>query len=126
MENELLTRIESLENWKKSLESADTIPYEQMEALKRRLPEVLFGEATIDFGSIAATADATQTMTVYGAQPGDSVFVGLPASGVANGRRIITAWVSATNTVSIMITNESAGSIDPDSGTFKAVVIKQR
>jgi len=82
---------------------------------------VLNGTATVDPSSLADGAGETKTMTVTGAALGDFVIVSAPydLSGVS-----VTAYVSATDTVSIRLQNESGGTVDLASGTWKAKVIK--
>lgn len=79
------------------------------------------GTATYDPPSLADGAGATTTVTVTGAALGDmaAASFSLATSGI-----IITAWVSATNTVSVRFQNESGGVLDIGSGTLKAWVLK--
>ena len=88
------------------------------------LAKTLVNTATLDFGSTAAGAATDLTMTVTGAADGDAVSIGVPnGSTVANGS--FTAWVSATNTVTIRFSNSNlVTALDPASGTFRAVVLK--
>lgn len=83
---------------------------------------ILTGSATLDFGSTAASTHSDLTITVTGAVDGDVVSLGVPnGSIVANS--CFTAWVSATNTVTVRFNNYDplvAG--DPASGTFKVKV----
>jgi hypothetical protein len=84
----------------------------------------LSGSATLDFGSTAASSSADLTITVTGAADGDAVSLGVP-NGSVNGNSCYTAWVSATNTVTVRFNNyQTVGAIDPASGTFKVRVIK--
>ena len=83
----------------------------------------LAGSATLDFGSIAAAGNASLTITVTGAAVGDVVDLGVPNGSMTAGL-VFTAWVSATNTVSVQCYNSTAGAIDPASGTFKARAIQ--
>ena len=71
--------------------------------------------ASLTWGSIAAGASATQTVTVTGAAINDRVLPGLPAAGV-NAGLIPQAWVSSANTVTIRLTNITASPITPASG----------
>lgn len=85
------------------------------------------GSATLDFPSIAAqtataTSSQTLTITVTGANAGDTVAVG-PPSGI-NAGLTWCAWVSAANTVSIRLFNNTAAAIDPASATWTARVIR--
>jgi hypothetical protein len=80
--------------------------------------------ATLDFPSTAAGTSSDLTITVTGAADGDAVSIGVAnGSTVANG--CFTAWVSATNTVTIRFSNNDlVAALDPASGTFKATVLK--
>lgn len=84
---------------------------------------VFKGTATLNFGSTSASSSNDLTITATGASVGDPVSLGLPASIDANST--YTAWVSATNTVTVRFNNyQSVGAIDPASGTFKVIVYK--
>ena len=79
------------------------------------------GTATYDAPSLAANAGATTTVTVTGAELGDvPVFsFGLDMSGVVG-----FATVSAANTVSIRLQNESGGVVDLASTTVRVGLYK--
>lgn len=79
----------------------------------------LNGSATFNPASLADGAGETTTITVNGAELGDFAVASfsLTTSGIT-----ITAWVSATDTVSVRLQNESGGPLDIDSGTIRARV----
>lgn len=81
----------------------------------------LTGTATYDPPSLADGAGTTTTVTVTGAALGDMALASfsLTTSGIT-----ITAWVSATDTVSVRFQNESGGLLDIASGTLKAAVLR--
>lgn len=82
------------------------------------LPEFLPAvSASLDFGSISASSEATLTVTVPGARVGDLVQVQVPAA-LDDGLILRKAWVSAKNTVSVRLRNLTGGGIDPASGTY--------
>jgi hypothetical protein len=82
----------------------------------------LTGSVTNDVASIAAQTTASPpTITVTGAAVGDPVYVG--ASAITAGT-IFTAQVTATNTVTVYITNPTSGALDPPSATYSVRVIK--
>jgi hypothetical protein len=80
-----------------------------------------YGEAVYDAPSIAANAQATATITVAGAALGDFVEV---AFSISLGGLKLHAYVSATNTVTCVFTNNTGSAIDLGSGTIKARVTK--
>jgi hypothetical protein len=82
----------------------------------------LTGSGTLDFSETSAQSSADLTITVTGAAVGDTVALGIPASPPSNS--CFTAFVSATNTVTVRFNNYSSGALDPASGTFKVTVIK--
>ena len=55
--------------------------------------------------------------------PNELVSLGVPNASV-NANTCFTAWVSATDTVTVRFNNYSSGAIDPASGTFKIKVFK--
>lgn len=77
------------------------------------------GTATWDPASVAAGAQVTTTVTVTGAALGDPVAVGfsLDLQGMQ-----LTGYVSATNTVTCVLRNGTAGALDLASGTLRATV----
>ena len=81
----------------------------------------LTGSATLDFGSIAADDEEELTITVTGANVGDSVSLGAPAA-IESGL-VWVGFVSAADTVTVRVRNTTAGAIDPASATWKASVI---
>jgi hypothetical protein len=77
--------------------------------------------ATLDFSNTSAQSSADLTITVTGAAVGDPVALAIPAAPDANSS--YTAWVSASDTVTVRFNNYSAGAIDPASGLFRVSVI---
>ena len=75
--------------------------------------------ATYDPPSLAAGASTTTTLTVTGAALGDQVRVQF--SRALQGL-VMTAWISATDTVTVQFYNPTAGAIDLASGTLQATV----
>jgi len=77
--------------------------------------------ATLDFPSTSAQSESALTVSVPGAVLGDVVALGIPnASTTATS--VYSAWVSATDTVTVRFSNYGAVSRDPVSGTFTLVV----
>lgn len=73
--------------------------------------------SALTWGELAAAASAAQEVAVPGAAVGDRVSVALPAAGVPAGV-IVTAWVSAADTVTVRMTNISAGALTPTAGSY--------
>lgn len=83
----------------------------------------LTASATLDFANTTAQLSTDLTITVTGAADGDVVSLGVPNASV-NANTCYTAWVSASNTVTVRFNNYSSGGVNPASGTFKVRVIK--
>ena len=80
----------------------------------------LVGTATYDPGSIAAGASVTTTVSLNGVALGDvvsGVSFSLDTQGVE-----FEGYVSAANTVTVRLSNPTAGAIDLASGTVRVVV----
>jgi hypothetical protein len=84
---------------------------------------ILSDTATLDFASIPAQLFEGLTVTVTGASVGDVVAIGIPTAAAVPSS-MFTAFVSATDTVTIRAANISLISIDPASGLFKVKVFK--
>ena len=84
--------------------------------------KILSASATLDFPSVAAQGQQELTVSVVGAKTGSPVAVSPPAaleSGlVVNGR------VTADDVVTIRLLNITGVSIDPVSGSYRAVVFR--
>lgn len=88
------------------------------------LAKTLTNTATLDFGNTLAGTVSDLTVTVTGAVDGDAVTIGVP-NGSYPAMGTFTAWVSATNTVTIRFANNSLTlAQDPASGTFRVSVLK--
>lgn len=81
-----------------------------------------FGAAVVDPASIANGTQLGFTITVLNAVVGDFVLVS--ASYQIAGLQL-TAYVSNTNQVTVVLKNDTGGAIDLPSGTWKAKIIKQ-
>jgi hypothetical protein len=80
------------------------------------------GSVIWDPGSIADQATTNTTVTVTGASVGDPVSVGFSQAVPAN--VLLAGNVTATNTVTVMLHNESGGPVDLGSGVLRAIVWK--
>jgi len=85
-------------------------------------PRVLTGTAAWTPGAIGADAGVTTTVTVTGAALGDPCEPGY--NQVLAAGLILSAQVTAANTVTVQIRNVTAGSITPTAGTVRATVWK--
>jgi hypothetical protein len=82
----------------------------------------LTGSATWDPASVADGAQVTTTVTVTGAALGD--FLERISFSNSLGGLVLSGYVSATDTVTAVLSNASGGAVDLASGTVKAVVRK--
>ena len=87
-----------------------------------RIVDILFGSATIDFGSVAANAAADSDITVTGARPNDFVLASPP--GTPDAEMVYIGFVESNNTVTVRACNQSTGAVNPASGTYKVLVFK--
>lgn len=82
----------------------------------------LTATATLDFPSTTTGLSADLTIALVGAAVGDTVLLGTPAAPAAN--TSFTAFVSATDVVTVRFNNYSAGTVNPASASFKVTIIK--
>ncbi len=87
------------------------------------LTRTLTATTSLDFPNTSSQDYSDLTITVTGAANGDAVSLGVP-NGVIHGMTNYSAWVSATDTVTVRFTNYSGGSINPASSSFRIAVIK--
>lgn len=80
------------------------------------------GAATLDFPSIAAGASADLTFTITGASNGNAVSPAWPPSLPAG--IVGVMFVSATDTITVRLSNVSAAPIDYGLATFGATVLR--
>ena len=84
-------------------------------ALVRSLRRANGAEVDLTWGAIAAGESAAQSVTVSGAQVGDRVVIGLPATGIDDGL-LVQAWVSSENNVRVRVLNTTGDPVTPHSG----------
>lgn len=80
------------------------------------------GSATYTIGSLNDGIGATFVVTVPGAEIGDYVLMSFSNDLLG---LTATAWVSAANTVSVRLQNETGSTVDVGSGTFRIRAFKQ-
>jgi hypothetical protein len=89
------------------------------------MAKVLTGSATLDFGATAAGAKTDLTVTVTGAAVGDVANVGVDLTTVSVTNGTWTAYVSATDTVTVRFANNDLTTAqNPASATYKVTVTK--
>lgn len=89
--------------------------------LNARFPVVKArGSATFDAGSLVDAAGTSTDVTATGAELGDFALVSL---GVDTVDMVVTATVTAANTVTVRIQNESGSTVDLASTTVRVLVL---
>ena len=89
----------------------------------QELTDIKEGSATYNPPNLVDGAGVTTTVTVTGALLGDIAWAtfSLDLQGIT-----VTAWVSASGTVSVRFQNESGGALDLASGTLRAGTLRFR
>lgn len=83
---------------------------------------ILQATATLNFPSTNAQTSSELTIAVTGAAVGDVVMLGTPAAPDADS--CFTAYVSATDVVTVRFNNYSAAPINPASGDYRVAVLQ--
>ena len=87
-------------------------------------PSVLYGQlASQAIGTVGAAGQATFTVTITGASTSGSVAIVSPTSTLT-GPLSCYGYVSAANTVTIVVTNGSAAGVAGGTVTFNVVVMQ--
>lgn len=87
--------------------------------------DYIAGSVTYDPPSLAAGVAANTTVTVTGAAVGDTVLATHTSVETAATSWVVTGYVSAANTVRVVILNGTGGTVDLGSGTLRVQVFKQ-
>lgn len=88
-----------------------------------QIQAVYKASGSVTVPAIAAGAESDQTITVTGAQDGDAVSVS-PPNAAAEAGLSWSAWVSAANTVSIRLQNNSASPLSGSTANWSALVTR--
>jgi hypothetical protein len=90
------------------------------------IPRILKATATLNFPSTAAGTCEVLTITLTGAAIGDIVDLGVDNASIPDPEYIYpTAWVSATNTVTVKGCNiQTVTALDPASGSFTVAIVR--
>lgn len=80
---------------------------------------------TVDLPSLADGAQEVVTITIYGAKVGDAVVVN-PRTAFLAGLVIAQAYVSAADTVKVLVSNTQATARDAASDTWDVTLIRGR
>lgn len=89
-------------------------------AINDHFAKFFSGMGTWDAASVASGASTTDTLTITGVALGDIV-LGV-SSSVSQGGVSLTGYVSAADTVTVIINNNSGGAVDLASATVRVVV----
>ena len=89
-------------------------------AIRTVLAGILTGSTTWDVGSLVDAAGESKDVTVTGAVLGDFAIASL---GVDTVDMLVTATVTAADTVTVRVQNESGSTVDLASTTVRVVVL---
>lgn len=90
----------------------------------QNLSGVFLGTATLTYGSIAAQTCAEQTITITGASTTNFGASASPRVTLGNVNLSWSAWVSASNTLSVRVCNPTVGAITPAAVAWGGHVIQ--
>lgn len=105
----------------KTIEVADQAKAEKLNIETVRGLSLKTATFTWDPGNLVDGAGETKAVTVTGAALGDLVLVAPPYDLQD---MLLTAYVQAANTVEVRLQNESGGTLDLASGTWRVAVIR--
>lgn len=98
--------------------------YASVSTTRYTLAKTLTNTATLNFPSTTPGNSSDLTVTVTGASDGDVVALGVP-NGAVISNTVYTAWVSASNTVTVRFSNyDGTTTKDPSSADFRVSVLK--
>ena len=80
----------------------------------------LTGELTVDLASVADAASLGTDVTVVGAKLGDFAFASI---GIDVADLSVTADVTAANTVTVVVNNNTGGAVDLGSAVIRVKVV---
>jgi hypothetical protein len=86
--------------------------------------KIILGTVSVNLPSIADGDVGEATVTITGAEVGDSVVINAPAAGLTAGMAICEARVSAADTVKIRAVNGSGGTVDEAAVTCAYCLIR--
>jgi len=82
------------------------------------------GTVSVNPASLNATTAADTSITITGAQTGDTVILNPPTAGLTAGMFVVGAWVSAADTVKVRLYNSTGGAIDEAAANWSYCLIR--
>jgi hypothetical protein len=80
-------------------------------------------EQSFDASSVAAVTVSNQTLTTNETVTTEDTVIVQPTAAMTTGVAIVGAFVSAANTITIVLVNPTAGAVDAASVTLKIIVL---
>lgn len=96
--------------------------FEWLSKLQLVFPKISTYEESINLASINATTYSVQTFTVSGLDTDDIIVVNPPS--LTSGLYLVSARVSAADTLSLVLYNSTGAPIDEGAGTFKIMACR--
>lgn len=91
-------------------------------AARGNIARIFAMRVSLDVASVAINTVAEQNFTIAGLLPGDFVILQKPS--LSAGLGVLTARVSAANTLSVQFVNATGGAIDPAAETYQLLVFR--
>lgn len=88
------------------------------------ITKILKGTISVTLAAIAAAAEADVSLTISGAAAGDIVMLTPLNAAMETGVAIVGAWVSATDTVKVRVSNVHTSSLTGSTANWSYLIIK--
>lgn len=120
-------QLQILMDWKRNMESSNTIPTLIDQSFRDRFNTIKVFVLPLTFGATSAQTSSTTSVTIRGAELGDIVIVTpITAALVGNLGGIYIGYVSAADTVSVRFINpDTVTTLNPGTNNFTIALFKK-